>query len=248
MGKKASALKTEVMGVLLDNQTQESFLERARQLLSQGQGGLIVTVNAQMLHLARKSPAFREFLNSAQLSIPDGQGALYAARMLHGLALTKCAGVEFGDKLCRVLVQEGKSLYILGGASQTPDRAAWNLQQKYPGLRIAGTHHGYFSDGEAVAKEIAALEPDCLYVCLGCPKQEEFIVRYRHLFPRALILPLGGSVDIYAGTLRRAPKWMIDLGLEWLFRLVQQPKRWKQMLFLPQFVLEVWKEKRKNHG
>lgn len=237
------------MGVDISTQNRQELLRQAMELLRRGRGGLCVTPNAQMLHMARRDRRFQDFLNSADIALPDGAGTVLAARILGKAPLEKIPGVEFAQELCGEMAREGFRLYLLGGKPGTAEKAAKNLCARYPGLTVCGTADGYFTDPRAAAQEIGQAAADCVFVCLGCPKQEEFIAQQRDCFPRALVLPLGGSLDIYAGNVPRAPRWMIRADLEWLYRLLRQPKRIGKMLFLPLFIGECYMEKRKNtHG
>lgn len=237
------------MGVLVSTQPRQTLLDQAVYLMESGKPGLCVTPNAQMLHLARRDACFRDFLNSADISLPDGAGTLLAANILGKAPLEKIPGVEFGQDLCREIAHRGLRLYLLGGKPGIAERAAENLRLQYPGLIICGCADGYFHSENAAAAALSQSRPDCVFVCMGCPRQEEFIRRHRSSFGSALVLPLGGSLDIYAGTISRAPRWMIRANLEWLYRLLQQPMRLRRMLFLPLFIVECYMEKRKNkHG
>ena len=137
------------------------------------------------------------------------------------------------------LAQTGQTLYLLGGKPGIAEKAAVNLQAKHPGLKVVGTADGYFKDETPVVERINDSEPDVLFVCLGAPKQELFMVDHRRELQVGLMIGLGGSLDGFAGTVKRAPVWMQRAGLEWLYRLLKEPRRLKRMMRLPKFVLAV---------
>lgn len=243
-------MKTDVMGVGFDNLTMEEFAQRARRMLSSREKGYCVTPNAEIVYEAVQDASFRDLLNGAALVLPDGAGVVLGAKILGTPIKEKVAGIEFGEKICSILAQTGGRLYLLGSKPGIAEQAGENLTKKYPGLVICGTADGYFKDEAQVVEKINAAKPDVLFVCLGAPKQEKFIRTHFDRLDAVLMLGLGGSLDGYAGVVQRAPKWMIDLSLEWLYRLLKEPKRLGRMMRLPKFVLICFREKmrRKKNG
>lgn len=243
-------MKTDVMGVRFDNLTKEEFIARAERIIRSGEKGYCVTPNAEIVYEAIQDEGFRRLLNEAALVLPDGAGVVLGAKILGTPIREKVPGIEFGDAVCGKLAQLGGSAYLLGGKPGVAETAAEKLQEKHPGLTICGTADGYFKDEAEVVEKINAARPDVLFVCLGSPKQEEFMKNHFDALEVKLMLGLGGSLDGYAGVAKRAPKWMIDLSLEWLYRLVKEPKRLGRMMRLPKFVLICVKEKgrRKKNG
>lgn len=243
-------MKIDVMGVGFDNLTKSEFIHRARQMLNHREKGYVVTPNAEIVYEAVQDPDFRELLNGAALVLPDGAGVVLGAKILDTPLKEKVAGIEFGEEVCRLLAQTGGRLYLLGSKPGIAEQAGEKLKQKYPGLVICGTADGYFQDEAAVVAKINETNPDVVFVCLGAPKQEKFIRDHFEELNATLYLGLGGSLDGYAGVAQRAPKWMIDLSLEWLYRLLKEPKRLGRMMRLPKFVLICLKEKqrRKKNG
>ena len=153
------------------------------------------------------------------------------------------AGIEFGEEVCKLLAKNGGKLYLLGGKPGIAKAAGEKLTEKYPGLQICGAADGYFKDEAAVVAQINEAKPDVLFVCLGAPKQEKFIKEHFEELDVTLMLGLGGSLDGYAGVAQRAPRWMIDLSLEWLYRLLKEPRRIGRMMRLPKFVAACTGEK-----
>ena len=243
-------MKIDVMGVGFDNLTKKEFTDRARQMLSTREKGYVVTPNAEIVYEAVQDSSFRELLNGAALVLPDGAGVVLGAKILGTPLKEKVAGIEFGEEICKLLAENGGKLYLLGSKPGIAEQAGDKLKEKYPGLTVCGTADGYFKDEEAVVAKINEAEPDVVFVCLGAPKQEKFIRNHFDELNATLYLGLGGSLDGYAGVAQRAPKWMIDLSLEWLYRLLKEPKRLGRMMRLPKFVLACGGEKlrRKKNG
>lgn len=243
-------MKIDVMGIQFDNLTMAEFVEQAGRMIAGGERGYCVTPNAEMAYEAYHDPEFRDLLNGAALVLPDGAGVILGAKILGTPIREKVPGIEFGEALAKLLAQTGGSLFLLGSKPGIAALAGENLMKKYPGLRICGVADGYFKDDETVIETINQAKPDVLFVCLGSPKQERFMKKYMDRLDVKLMVGLGGSLDGYAGVAQRAPRWMINLNLEWLYRLVKEPKRIGRMTRLPKFVLLCFKEKgrRKKNG
>lgn len=243
-------MKIDVMGVQFDNLTKTEFIARAEEIIRSGDKGYCVTPNAEIVYEAIRDDSFRQLLNEAALVLPDGAGVVLGAKILGTPIKEKVAGIEFGDAVCAKLAELGGSAYLLGSKPGVAEAAAEKLLEKHPGLTVCGTADGYFKDEAEVVAKINAAKPDVLFVCLGAPKQEKFMKTHFDELDVKLMLGLGGSLDGYAGIAKRAPKWMIDLSLEWLYRLIREPKRLGRMMRLPKFVLICVKEKgrRKKNG
>jgi len=204
------------------------------------------TPNAEIVQLCVEAPEHYELINSASLIIPDGSGVILASKILKTpLVKGKVAGVELGDRLAKLASEKGYSIFLLGGKPANADEgtpcvceaAARKLCEKYPGLTVAGTNDGYFKDDAAIIKKINDSGADILYVCTGVPRQEKWMAAHKAELNVKLMLGLGGSLDIYSGMSKRAPKIFIRLGLEWLYRLLKEPWRLGRMMKLPKFVL-----------
>lgn len=232
-------MKTDVMGIRFDNVTMEEALEIARGLLAEEGASRVVTPNAEIAYEAMKSPELCGLLNEADLVLPDGAGVVLASKILKNPLKQKVAGVDFADRLLGELAATGRSVYLLGSKPGVAELAAEKMVQKHPGLTVAGLRDGYFKDEAPVIEAINAVKPDVLFVCLGAPKQERFMEAHRDELQVRLMAGLGGSLDSFAGTVKRAPKWMIRCSLEWLYRLIKEPKRFKRMLRLPKFLWAV---------
>ena len=237
-------MRTDVMGVGVDNVTLEEALDRAEQLLTSPAGAYAVTPNAEILYDAMHDPALTDLLNRADLVLPDGAGVVLGAKLLGTPLKGKVAGIDFAAALAGRLASSGGRLYLLGSKPGVAETAGEKLRERYPGLNICGTADGYFKEEAPVIEKILAARPDVLFVCLGAPKQEYFMSAHREeLKSVGLMIGLGGSLDGFAGNVRRAPKWMIRCNLEWLYRLILEPKRIGRMMRLPKFVLAVLKRR-----
>jgi len=232
-------MKIDVMGLQFDNVTMDEALERAKQILAGDRAAYVVTPNAEIAYEAMHNEDLRQLVNDADLVLPDGAGVVLASKILKTPLKQKVAGVDFADNLLGVLAQTGGSVYLLGSKPGIAELAAEKMLAKHPGLTIAGMADGYFKEEGPVVEKINAVKPDVLFVCLGAPKQERFMYDHRAELNVRFMIGLGGSLDGFAGTVRRAPQWMIRLQLEWLYRLIKEPHRFGRMLRLPKFVLAI---------
>ena len=232
-------MKTDIMGITFDNVTMQQALERAGEILAGDKTCYAVTPNAEIAYEALRDESLRALLNEADLVLPDGAGVVLASKILKTPLQQKVAGVDFADGLLGMLAQNGKSVYLLGSKPGIAELAAEKMREKHPGLMICGMHDGYFKDDAPVIAAINEAKPDVLFVCLGAPKQELFMKRHQNDLSCRLMIGLGGSLDSFAGTVKRAPKWMIKANLEWLYRLYKEPKRFGRMLRLPKYLWAV---------
>jgi N-acetylglucosaminyldiphosphoundecaprenol N-acetyl-beta-D-mannosaminyltransferase len=202
------------------------------------QGIHVVTLNAEMAIQAEQDPDLARVIHKAELVIPDGAGVVLYLKYLQGCSVERCPGIELAEAIVRrVALEPDHAIFCYGGAPGVSQAAAKALQQQIPGLQVAGTQHGFLSDHEQaeLQETLAKLQPRIILVGLGVPRQEFWIVRHRHLCPEAIWIGVGGSFDIWAGSKTRAPAWLRNNHLEWVYRLYQEPWRWRRMLALPQF-------------
>ena len=232
-------MKIDVMGLKFDSMTMDEALSRAEALLRGDKAAYVVTPNAEIAYEALHDVQLREMLNGADLMLPDGAGVVLASKLLRTPVKQKVAGVDFAAGLLGILERNGQSLYLLGGKPGIGELAAQKMLEAHPQLRIAGIADGYFQDEAPVIAKINASGADALFVCLGAPKQERLMVQHRQELHVHLMAGLGGSLDAFAGTVQRAPAWMIRLNLEWLYRLIREPKRFRRMLRLPKYLWAV---------
>lgn len=239
-------MKISVLGVKYDNVTMAEAVAQGRRLLLGTQCAYCVTPNAEMAYDALHDESFRQVLNGASLVLPDGAGVVLGAKILKTPLKEKVAGIEFAQNMLPVYEELGSRLYLLGSKPGVAEQAAVKMKEKHPGLIICGTADGYFKDEAAVVAAINAAAADVVYVCLGAPKQERFMAAHCHDLRARLLVGLGGTLDGIAGNVRRAPRWMIRLQLEWLYRLLREPRRIGRMMRLPKFVLAACRARMKG--
>ena len=200
-------------------------------------GGTVFTPNAEIMHRALHNRIFYNKLATADLLLPDGQGISIAAGF-YGKRLSRLPGVEVG----RALVKTGRRVYLFGGREGVAARAAERLSREVAEANIVGCHSGYYPADEEkrVVSEIARTSPEILFVCLGSPRQEEWILRNRLRLPETLMLGLGGSIDVYSGDVARAPLAFQRMGLEWAYRAARDPRRIPRLAALPLFLIEAY--------
>jgi len=207
--------------------------------LHQGLGSHVVTLNAEMAMQAEQNPALADVIRKAELVIPDGSGVVMYLRM-RGKPAQRYPGIELAESLLQQAekLPDSEPLFFFGGSPGVADAAAKTWQQKVKGLSIA-SQHGYVSTEEEkeLCESLKKMQPKLIFVGLGVPRQEFWIAKHRHLCPQSIWVGVGGSFDIWAGTKTRAPAWFCNNHLEWLYRLYQEPWRWRRMLALPQFAL-----------
>lgn len=201
-------------------------------------GTHVVTLNAEMTMLAERNATLAKIIRQAELVIPDGAGVVLYL-LLQGQRIRRCPGIELAESLLKSSGQLGAEacVFFYGGAPGLASDAAAIWQQQIPSLRIAGTQHGYLDpkEEEKLRQTLTQLQPQLILVGLGVPRQELWIAQHRFLCPYATWIGVGGSFDVWAGTKSRAPAWLADNHLEWLYRLYQEPWRWRRMLALPKF-------------
>lgn len=200
----------------------------------------VVTGNPIMVMYAQEHPDFMAMMLGAELVVPDGAGVVWASGYLKQPVAEKVAGIELMEELIRIGSTRGWRVFLLGTAPDTVQTAAANLQRRYPGIVLAGAHDGFFGpdQDDEVVELIRAAAPDLLFVGRSQTTQDPWIHQYKGRLSVPVMIGVGGSLDIMAGKLKRAPKLFIKLRLEWLYRLLLEPSRYKRMLALPQFV---WK-------
>ncbi|MBR5390004.1 MAG: WecB/TagA/CpsF family glycosyltransferase [Clostridia bacterium] len=241
-------MKQQIMTIQFDDVTMEEAVTFAMDSIRRGERCRVVTPNAEFALEAKNNPRFLNILNDSELVLADGISVIYASRIvgkpLHG----RVTGVGFAQALTAELAKAGKRLYLLGAKPGVAEQAARRLLECYPGLVIAGTHDGYFREEAPVVEAINAAHPDALFVCLGAPKQEYFMEEHGGELNVPVMAGLGGSMDVLAGNVKRAPAFFQKAGIEWLYRLCKEPKRWRRMAKLPLYLWDalMWKGKGAN--
>ncbi len=236
-----SMKKIDIRGVLISDVTMDEAVSFISEKLTSRTPVSVFTPNAEIAERAVKDLRLLQVINGCDLAVPDGVGIVKASRILGRPLREKVAGVELGIKVAELAAKTGASLFLYGGKEGVAEDAAKNLQSKFPALNIAGYADGYRDDESAVLEEIRNSGADILFVCLGSPKQEMWIHHHKAELPDVRVfMGLGGSLDIYSGKARRAPRIFIRLELEWLYRLLREPKRIVRMRALPRFYFGTW--------
>lgn len=230
--------RTDVLGVGFDNVTKAEAVERALELIDAREGRYVVTPNPEIVMLAKENPELKEALAGADIVLPDGAGIVKGAAILGRPMKEKVPGIDFACGVMARLAERGGSVYLFGAKPGVAETAAETLRTKFPGLVISGTSDGYFSDDGPIIEKIKDAAPDFLLVCLGAPKQELWMAKMSGKLLVGLMVGLGGSLDVFAGTVKRAPEAWQKLDLEWLYRLLKEPRRIGRMMKLPLFVIE----------
>jgi N-acetylglucosaminyldiphosphoundecaprenol N-acetyl-beta-D-mannosaminyltransferase len=251
--------KINIRGILFDSVTMDEAERICGDFLCEKSGGarVIHTPNAETVQLCVEHNEYYGLINSADLIIADGAGVILASKLLKKpLEKGKVAGIELCERLIAKAAREGRGVYFLGGKPGVAETAASKLKEKYPALIVSGTHNGYFNkvddmkkaseyeknngagynDDAAVIEKINDSGAEILLVCLGVPKQEIWMHAHRSELKVRLMGGFGGSFDIFAGVSRRAPRVFIRLNLEWLYRLICEPRRLGRMMKLPRFI------------
>ena len=239
-------MRIDVLGVGFDNMTVEQAVAEGVRLLNTPGAHYAVTPNPEIVEVCREDEDAREAVNGADLVLADGIGVIYGARMLGTPLKGRVTGIGFAQGLMARMAESGKSLYLLGAKPGVAEKAAENLQRRYPGLVIAGTHDGYFKEDGPVVEAIRASGADAAFVCLGAPKQEKWMRENGEAAGARLLVGLGGCLDVFSGEVKRAPEIFQKLGLEWLHRLLTNPSRIGRMMKLPLFLVHVAGEKGKR--
>ena len=234
-----------ILGIPIDKITMAGAMERIREFLRSDQHHLIITADASGIVQAGDDPEFKALFSTAALVTPDGAGLLWAAKRNGTPIEERVSGVDMVAKLCELSAKIGTRIYFLGAGPGVAKLAAEKLTLKYPGCNIVGYRDGYFKPDQdlEIAEEVAETKPDVLLVAMGIPRQEKFIAKTAHIIQSKVSMGIGGSFDVHSGNVKRAPLWVQKLHLEWLWRLMLNPKKIAKVKLLPIFVQRVLAEK-----
>ena len=230
--------RIDVMGVGFDDLTRDGAVALCKNLIEEHRSAYMVTPNPEIVMASWDDPALREAISNADLVIPDGIGVVKAAKILGTPLKERLPGIEIGEAILQYAAQSGKKVFLLGAKPGVADLAADRMREKFPGIDICGVNDGYFKDDAAVIEKINAAKPDFLMVCLGFPKQEMWMAQNASKLDVGLMAGLGGSLDVFAGTVLRAPEKWQRMNAEWLYRCIKEPWRFKRIARLPLFILK----------
>ncbi len=234
--------KVNILGVYVDMVNIRQAADRIMQFFDEAKVHKVYTPNSEIIMAAYKDESFKELLNNAELLTADGIGVVYASRILKKPIAERAAGYDIACDVLDRIKGTSHSVFLFGGKPGVAEIAKETLEERYPGIKVAGMRNGYFKPEEEdeIVKEINESGADLLFVCLGAPKQEQWLARNAEkLTDVRVAMGIGGSLDVFAGTAMRAPKFYCDHGLEWFYRLMKQPSRAGRMLALPKFGLTV---------
>jgi N-acetylglucosaminyldiphosphoundecaprenol N-acetyl-beta-D-mannosaminyltransferase len=234
-----------ILGVPFSTLTFEETVDSLKDAMTKGDPPRhIITANPEIIMIAQQDDTVMRLLRQADLVTPDGIGAVWASKYYGTKLQGRVTGAELSAALIEFAAEKGLGVFLLGAKPESNRLAVENLRRKYPRLRIAG-RDGYFSKEEegSVLRQVCEFAPSLLLVGLGMPRQELFISKYKQELGVPVMIGIGGVIDILAGTVKRAPKLWQDLHLEWLYRLLSQPSRWRRQLMLPRFVIRVLTDK-----
>ena len=226
------------MNTQIDNYTMEEAIDAIDRLICQDKNGYVVTPNIDHIVKLESDQLLQKVYADADIILTDGKPMIWMSRLYGTPIKEKVSGSDLFPNLCRLAAGKGYRVFLLGAAEGVAAKAAINLQNKFPGLIIAGTYSppfGFEKDEKElqnILRIVTEAKPHILIVGLGCPKQEKFIYNYRNKLNVPVSLGLGASIDFEAGILKRAPKWMADHGFEWLYRIVQDPGRMAKRYFV----------------
>ncbi|MDO8587777.1 MAG: WecB/TagA/CpsF family glycosyltransferase [Armatimonadota bacterium] len=235
--------RVDILGVGVDRVSMDDAIRRVRGFLSGNGPRMIVTADSAGVMITRKDPELLSIVRAADLVTPDSSGILMAAKLLGTPLIERVSGIDLAQEICRLCADVGLSIFFLGAAPGVAEAAAVNLTGKFPGLRIAGTHDGFFTDDTPVVEEIRRSGAAALFVAMGIPKQEKWIAAHLGELGVLVAIGIGGSFDVFSGNVRRAPAWMRNHGLEWLHRLISNPRKISKVAHLPRFALMALRER-----
>lgn len=246
-------MRISFLNTQIDNLTMDQMVERIDRMVQNGTGQYVVTPNVDHIVRLEKDMLFREIYEQADLVAVDGTPLIWISKLLKTPIVEKVSGSDLFPKVCEMAARRGYRVYLLGAAEGVAAKASVNLQRKYPGLQIVGTFSppfGFEKDAEevqSICRMVREAHPDILALGLGAPKQEKFFYQNRGQLQVPVALHVGAALDFEAGTIRRAPVWMSRIGLEWLYRLIKEPKRLaKRYLIDDMAIFKIYWKYRKN--
>ncbi|MGF7401235.1 WecB/TagA/CpsF family glycosyltransferase [Thermoanaerobacterium thermosaccharolyticum] len=230
-----------IFGVPIDKVTMKNAVDIVENFLLEDRLHIVATPNAEIVMMAQNDDEYKEILNKTDLNVPDGSGVIFASKIYKEKLPERVAGFDLMMELIKIASLKHYKIYLLGAKADVVKGAYLNLKSRYQGIDIVGFHDGYFSeiDEEEIINDINEKKTDLLFVALGAPKQEKWIYKNRNKLNAKVAIGVGGSFDVIAGKVTRAPEIYRKLGLEWFYRLMKEPWRYKRMMALPKFAMKV---------
>lgn len=236
-----------IMNIPFIHIDQDGFVKLLAKQIANQEKTFVVTANPEIVMKANEDADFMTLVQKATYVIADGIGVVKASQLLNDPLPGRVTGYDTMMQLLKIANEKSYRIYLLGAKKETLEKTVENIHRAFPNVQIIGSHDGYFDwDNNHIADEVAELKPDITFVALGVPKQEKWIADNYHKFDRGLFIGIGGSFDVIAGTVKRAPEVWQKLNLEWFYRLINQPSRWRRMLALPRFAGKILLQKIKG--
>ena len=238
--------RVNILGVEVDAVTMAQAVRKVENLIAEKKSSIVATANAEMLMRATQDEDLKKILNSAALVVPDGAGTVWAAHHLGFDMPERVAGFDLVQELMKIAPSKGIKFFLFGSAPGVADKAKIKAEELYTGIKIVGTRNGFFSENDEaeIISQIKNSQPDILLAALGVPKQEKWLFAHKDELKIPVSIGVGGTFDVMAGVVKRAPLWMQKAKLEWLFRAMLQPSRAGRLTALPKFVLKVHASKK----
>ncbi|SNX54520.1 WecB/TagA/CpsF family glycosyltransferase [Thermoanaerobacterium sp. RBIITD] len=240
--------RLNIFGVPIDKVTMADAVDMVQNFLKEDRLHIVATPNAEIIMMAQNDEEYKDILNKTDMNVPDGSGVVFASKVYKEDLPERVAGFDLMMELIKIASLKKQKIYLLGAKSDVVKDAYLNLIKKYPEIDIVGFHDGYFKDDdeEELVNDINEKKADLLFVALGAPKQEKWIYKMKDRLNVKVAIGVGGSFDVIAGKVERAPEMYRKLGLEWLYRLLKEPWRYKRMMALPKFAIKVLFSKKQS--
>jgi N-acetylglucosaminyldiphosphoundecaprenol N-acetyl-beta-D-mannosaminyltransferase len=245
-GRDEVAPSLDLIGLPVSRIDGQGALRRLEEFLASGTPHMVLTADASAVVIAAQDPEFAAIWRRADLVTPDSAGILWAARRLGSPLRERVSGVELAERLCQMSAARGFGVFFLGASPGVAEEAAQAMARRYPGLQVVGTAHGFLNHEEQVGliSRIRSLRPAALLVAMGIPRQEKWIAAHLNQLGVPVCMGVGGTLDVLAGRVARAPAWMQRCGLEWLYRLIRDPRKIRKVATLPRFLWMVLRRQR----
>ncbi|MDF2858946.1 MAG: N-acetylmannosaminyltransferase [Neobacillus sp.] len=235
-------MKENFLGVDVCNYDYDQLASLLMKDIENKKKSFIVAINPEKIMKAQEDKELTKLLNRADYQIPDGIGVILASKLKGGQVKSRVTGIDMMLKICQTAAEQGKRIFLYGGKPGVADAAKKELEKQFAGIQIVGTLHGYEKDEKVIINTINQHQPEIMFVALGSPAQEYWIVNHMDKVTPFVFQGVGGSYDVISGNLKRAPEFFQSLGLEWFYRLVKEPWRLKRQLILPKFLLKTLKK------
>ncbi|MFD1125471.1 WecB/TagA/CpsF family glycosyltransferase [Lentilactobacillus raoultii] len=246
MDKPSPAKTVSILGIPFENTSRDAFESLLKNRIEHHENTFVVTANPEIVMYARQNRPYMKLIKQADFIVADGIGIIMGAKLLKRPLQERITGYDLFVSLLEWGSQTHKSAYFVGAKTEVINQLKTVVAQKYPGLKIAGTHNGYFGDDRNIVHDIARTHPDMVFVATGYPKQETFIDKNRQA-TNGLWMGIGGSFDVLTGNVKRAPESWQNKHLEWLYRVIKEPSRLSRLSVLPKYLLAILKDRFSTH-